>query len=813
MTDTHSQQGKPRKRWFRRLLWDLAALTLTGAVIVMGVYLLLQSQVPDVKALGDTHLQVPMRIFSKDGKLMGEFGDKRRDPVAFDQIPPLLVKAVLATEDARFYEHSGVDFFALARAAVAVIKTGRKSQGGGTVTMQVARNYFLTRKKTLRRKLIEILIALKIDNTFSKDKILSLYLNKIYFGSRAYGVAAAAEVYYGCKLNQLSLAQIAMIAGLPQAPSRNNPIRNPKAALERRHHVLDRMLELHDIDKAAYDVAMQEPVTATYHRLQIDLHAPYVAETVRQALRQRYGKAAYEMGIDAYTTIDSSQQLAAERALRKGLMAYTKRHGYAGPKAHLSVNEHDHWQESIRTYPDIPHFSVGVVTDLAERSAQVLLKKGDKITLSWDGLSWARPALPGGKRGKPPEKAADILKPGDVIRVQHIGEGENSTWTLSAVPVVQGALLALNPDTGAISAMVGGFDFKLSSFNRSLQAKRQPGSSFKPFIYSAALHSGLTLASMVNDAPVILEDSGENRYWRPENDTHQFYGPTTLQAGLTHSRNLVSIRLLQRMGIESTVNYVSRFGFDPRHVPHSLSLALGSAELTPLQLAQGYAVLANGGYRVPAHLFARVVMQDKLAWQFKAPRVGPSCWGADKDAEQACQKPVITPQNAYLMSQAMQDVVQHGTGRRARVLKRHDLSGKTGTTNKQVDAWFAGFNRHVVTVVWVGFDNMTSLHEYGAQAALPTWIDFMGAVLSGAPEAALPQPPGIVAVRINRKTGQVDNSKHAQTRLMYFRADKAPKPEDSDESDDEPVQPVEPQAPVLSTPEQETTTASDEDIF
>jgi len=811
MADQSSQPNKKRKSWVKRLLWDLAALVITCAVIVMGVYLLLQSQVPDVKALADTHLQVPMRIFSQDGKLMGEFGDKRRDPVAFDQIPPLLIKAVLATEDARFYEHSGVDLFALARAAVAVIKTGRKSQGGGTITMQVARNYFLTRKKTLRRKLIEIMIAIKIDNTFSKDKILSLYLNKIYFGSRAYGVASAAEVYYGRKLSELTLAQIAMIAGLPQAPSRNNPIRNPKAALERRHHVLDRMLELHDIDKAAYDEAMAAPVTAKYHRLQIDLHAPYVAESVRQALRKHYGKNAYEMGIDAYTTINSKQQLAAEAALRKGLVAYTKRHGYVGPKARLPVDDYDHWQERLATYPELPHFPVGVVIGVAQQSVQVLLKNGDEITIPWTGLSWARPALPDGKQGKLPEKADDILKPGDVIRVERSTDGAHASWSLSSIPVVQGALVALNPDTGAIQALVGGFDFKLSSFNRALQAKRQPGSSFKPFIYSAALHSGLTLASMVNDAPVILEDSGENQYWRPENDTHRFYGPTTLQDGLTHSRNLVSIRLLQRMGIEPTVNYVSRFGFDPDHLPHSLSLALGSAELTPLQLARGYSVLANGGYRVPVHLLSRVLMQDRLVWQFKASQVGPSCWGTQTEDAQGCYKAVITPQNAYLMSQAMQDVVQHGTGRRARVLKRHDLSGKTGTTNKQVDAWFAGFNRHLVTVVWVGFDSMKSVHEYGAQAALPIWIDFMGAALLGTPEESLPQPPGIVAVRINRQTGQVDNSKDAKTRLMYFRADKAPKADDSDDTEDDEVPDPSPEPAHLAPPKVESTT--EEDIF
>lgn len=811
MADQSSQAKKTHNSWVRRLLWDFAALVVMCAVIMMGVYLLLQSQVPDVKALADTHLQVPMRIFSQDGKLMGEFGDKRRDPIAFDQIPPLLIKAVLATEDARFYEHSGVDFFALARAAVAVIKTGRKSQGGGTITMQVARNYFLTRKKTLRRKLIEIMIAIKIDNTFSKDKILSLYLNKIYFGSRAYGVASAAEVYYGCKLHELTLAQIAMIAGLPQAPSRNNPIRNPKAALERRHHVLDRMLELHDIDKAAYDQAMAAPVTAKYHRLQIDLHAPYVAESVRQALHKHYGKNAYEMGIDAYTTIDSKQQLAAEAALQKGLMAYTKRHGYVGPKARLPVDDYDHWQERLATYPDVSHFPVGVVISVAQQSVQVLLKNGDEITIPWAGLSWARPALPNGKQGKLPEKADDILKPGDVIRVEQSSGGNNASWSLSSVPVVQGALVALNPDTGAIQALVGGFDFKLSAFNRALQAKRQPGSSFKPFIYSAALHSGLTLASMVNDAPVILEDSGENKYWRPENDTHRFYGPTMLLDGLTHSRNLVSIRLLQRMGVEPTVKYISRFGFDPDHLPHSLSLALGSAELTPLQLAQGYSVFANGGFMVPAHILSRVVMQDTLVWQFKAPQVGPSCWGVQTEATQACQKAVITPQNAYLMSQAMQDVVQHGTGRRARVLKRHDLSGKTGTTNKQVDAWFAGFNRHLVTVVWVGFDSMKSIHEYGAQAALPIWIDFMGAALSGTTEDSLPQPSDIVAVRINRQTGQVDSSKDAKTRLMYFRADKVPKADDSDDIEDDIVPDAPPEPAHSARPKGEST--AEEDIF
>ncbi len=791
MSQTSQKNKKPG--FFNRLLWVSGAGILIFSIFFMAIYVMLQGQLPDVSSLVDVHLQVPMRVYSRDGKLIAQFGDKRREPVIFSDIPPLLVKGVLATEDARFYEHSGVDVIGLARAALVMLKSGRKAQGASTITMQVARNFYLTRKKTFRRKFIEIMLAMKIDNTFSKDAVLSLYLNKIYFGNRAYGVGAAARVYYGLPLNKLDLAQMAMIAGLPQSPSRNNPIRNPHAAVVRRNHVLDRMFELHMITQEQHDKAYQAVITAKYHRQEIGLYAPYVAETVRRALFQRYGSKAYEKGIDAYTTIDTHQQEAAQKALKTGLINYSFRHGYPGPMGHLLLESYGHWLDSLATYPTILELPIGVVSVVLDHSVRVLLANGDSITIPWVGLSWAKPALPNHHYGRAPQQASDVVSVGDVIRVRHMKKAGKLTWILAPSPKVQGALVSLDPDTGGIHALVGGFNFKLSRFNRALQAQRQPGSSFKPFIYSSALNQGFTLASIINDAPVILKDTGENEYWRPENDTRRFYGPTTLQEGLTHSRNLVSIRLLQKMGIKPTIAYASRFGFDNKKLPHSLSLALGSGLVTPLQLAQGYAVFANGGFFTPAHLLTQVNMQGKPDWKYDTPKVGPACWpsanavksDSSSDSELSCDKPAITAQNAYLMTEALQDVIQHGTGRAARVLKRHDLSGKTGTTNKQLDAWFAGFNRHLVTVVWVGFDKMISLKEYGAQAALPIWIQYMKAALAGDPEEGLLQPEGIVAVRINKKTGQVDDVDNKNTRLMYFRSSHAPSADPSESTDND----------------------------
>ena len=602
----------------------------------------------------------------------------------------------------------------------------------------------------------EILLAIKIDQTFSKDKILELYLNKVYFGNRAYGIGAAAEVYYGKKPAQLTLPQMAMLAGLPQAPSRNNPLRRPKAALKRRNHVLARMLEVGFIDKVSYQRAIKAPITAKYHGRHVQLHAPYVAEMTRLALLQEYGEEVYEKGLTVYTTIESDKQNAANQSLRRGLMAYSKRHGYIKPKQHLGwpqLSSKAQWLAELNKLHPIDDVYPAVVAELDYQSVYAMMADQKTIKINWDGLQWAAPRLADGYRGQLPKRASNIVKPGDVIWIKRDNDNQ---WHLCQIPQVQGALVALNPQNGAIAALAGGFDYQFSHFNRAIQAQRQPGSAFKPFIYSAALAKGYTLASLINDAPVVMQDSGENMLWRPSNDTRRFYGPTRLRVGLTKSRNLVSIRLLRGMTVPFAIEYIRRFGFNIHKMPHTLSLALGSGVVTPMQLALGYSVFANGGYRVRPYYIARITNQDdELIYQAASPM----------------PQQVLTPQNAYLMTQVMHDVIQHGTGRAAKVLGRADLSGKTGTTNDKVDAWFSGFNSDLVATVWVGFDESTrSLHEYGAQAALPIWIDFMRNALKNQPEKTMAEPADIVSVRIDPKTGLLAHPDQSDAIFELFRA-------------------------------------------
>lgn len=749
-------------------------------VIVLGVvYTYMELQLPNVDVLKDVHMQVPLRVYTRNGKLITQYGTKRRIPVTLQQIPKQLVKAVLAVEDARYYSHPGVDFVSLVRAAKAVIKTGRKVQGASTITMQVARNFFLTRKKTYIRKVKEILLALKIDKELSKDKVLELYLNKVYFGNRAYGVAAAAQVYYGKRLNQLTLAQIAMIAGLPQAPSRNNPLRRPRAAIKRRNHVLKRMYEVGYITKKMYQKAIRAPITASYHGLRSQIRAPYIAEMVRQVMVSEYGKRAYEMGLKVYTTISAKLQIGANHALHKGLIAYSERHGYRGPVQYLGVPNIKllpKWQTILRKMPNVDQLLPAIVLIDKQQSVQALVATGDVIRIPWSGLAWARPALRHGWVGRKPEKASDVVKPGDLIWVSRDKKGR---WQLNQTPQVQGALISLNPQDGAVLALTGGFDYSLSNFNRVTQAQRQPGSNFKPFIYSAALAKGYTLASVINDAPVVIRDTGENRYWRPRNDTLKFYGPTRLRVGLTQSRNLVSIRLLQAIGVPYALNYIRRFGFDPTRLPHSLSLALGSGTVTPVQIALGYSVFANGGYRIVPYFIQKIEENNKIVFQADPTYACEICITQAHPPEDkiptSMAPQVLTPQNAYLITKALQGVIQTGTGRGARILKRTDIAGKTGTTNDKVDAWFSGFNNNIETTVWVGFDNLKPLHEYGSQAALPIWIDYMRVALRGTPEKTMPQPPKMVTVRIDPKNGMLANPGQANAIFEEFRKKHEPR--------------------------------------
>lgn len=705
---------------------SLMSLIFTGLIILGSFYIYMAIHLPEVSQLKEMQMQTPLQIFTIDGKFIGEFGEKKRIPVKLNQVPKLLVHAILDTEDQRYYEHKGVDFMSILRAAKAVYSSGKKSQGASTITMQVARNFFLNREKTYTRKINEILLAFKIDSTFSKEEILELYLNKIYMGERAYGVAAAAQIYYGKTLNELTLPQIAMLAGLPQAPSRENPISNPKLALERRNHVLLRMYTNQHISKSEYKAAVTAPVGTRHHELLPDVAAPYVAEMVRTELIDKFGEAIYDSGAKIYTTLEPRIQDAANKALRNGIIAYDRRHGYRGPEGRLRA-KHDRFaaEKQLRDIPVINNLHPAAVLSVSDQTIVAKLVDGNVITIDSDGFKWAHLS------------PINVLAPGNIIRVQKSAAG-SAHWELAQVPEIEGALVALNPNTGAIVALNGGFSYGQSNFNRVMQAERQAGSTFKPFIYSAALTKGYTLASVINDAPVVLNNPGSNDLWRPQNDTERFYGPTTLRTALIESRNLVSIRLLQAIEIPYAVDYISKFGFEPKNMPATPSLALGTGIVNPLQMTVGFAVFANGGKKVEPYFIDHIVDRN------------------GKTIFQAMPKPpqqVITQPNAYLMTDVLRDVINRGTARKASAMRRTDLAGKTGTTNDLVDAWFSGFNSDLVSTVWIGYDKPKTIYEHGAAAALPVWMEFMGGALAGKPEHTMAQPAGITSVRIDPATG------------------------------------------------------------
>lgn len=766
--------GSPKQSFIKTAFKTLFILSVSGAVFATILIIFLSTRLPAVETLKDVQLQVPLRIFTQDGKLMAEYGEKRRIPVTLDETPPLLINAILATEDHRFYKHGGVDWRGLTRAAVHLIATGTKGQGGGTITMQVARNFFLSRRKAYIRKLNEILLALKIERELSKKEILELYINKIFLGHRAYGVAAAAQAYYGKNLNELTLAQMAMIAGLPKAPSRLNPIANARRAKARRHHVLARMLHYGYIDEATFGKADSAPLTASYHGRRIDISAQYVAEEVRQSLVNEFGEDVYTKGYQVYTTLDSRLQQKAMDEVRKTLIEYDKRHGYRRAEAHIDLlNDfptQEQQLEKLRTYPLLGGLDVALVTDVGENDLDVLLKNGDHSQLAWDDIKWARRQFAPLKVGAWPKTAADIAKVGDVIRVQQ--EGDNR-YSLAQLPAIESALVSVNPNNGAIVALVGGFSFYKSKFNRVLQAERQPGSSFKPFVYAAALAKGMTAATIINDAPIVIDDPSSEQAWRPQNDNRHFYGPTRLRIGLIRSRNLVSIRLLQLIGIDYAIDYAKKFGFLNENLPRALSLALGTASVTPMQLTTGFSVLANGGFKINPYIIDHIDNSDGKALFQANPKT--ACYLCNETTTVANPaEAAISPQIAYLMTQLLQDTVKHGTGRRALALHRNDLAGKTGTTNDKHDVWFAGFNKNLVTTVWLGFDNPQPIGEYASQLALPLWIKFMGEALKNTPNATLSMPPGIVTAKIDRKTGLLAHSNRKNTIFEIFRKENAP---------------------------------------
>jgi penicillin-binding protein 1A len=818
--------------------WGLASLlglVLVGIITVMGAYLVIAPELPEVEKLKEVRLQVPLRVYSHEGLLLAEYGEKRRIPVSIEELPQAMVQAFLAAEDDRFYEHPGVDYQGVIRAGLNLVLTGKKTQGASTITMQVAKNFFLSPEKTYRRKIREMFLAFKIEKELTKDEILELYVNKIYLGNRAYGVGAAAQVYYGADVNSLTLPQIAMIAGLPKAPSRFHPIVNPERAQVRRDYVLSRMYGLGFIGKATYDESVAAPLTAGLHSPELEVSAPYVGEMVRAYMVEQYGDEAYNNGFNVYTTIRAELQASANHAIRKGLHDYDMRHGYRGVIGHVDLDmqsEIETWNDLLKAKGKIGELLPALVTKVENKRVEIYLGEERSEEIPWEGIAWARTYKNENSMGPEIKKAFEVVKPGDMVRVrwstvERIQEKEGKevktrepAWVLAQVPEVSGALVSLRADDGAILALTGGYDFYASKFNRAVQAQRQPGSSFKPFIYSAALDRDFTPASIINDAPVVFEDSALEGTWRPENYSGRFYGPTRLRVALTKSRNLVSIRLLRSIGIRYALRHAGKFGFDTSRLPADLSLALGSGTVTPMELARSYAVFANGGYLIEPYFIASIKGPEEEQIYSASPLgacekacqvneldsirleltdlpddivlpepttepVDESLVGEPLEDEIRVMDPaprVISAENAYQTVSMMKDVVRFGTGRKAMALGRNDLAGKTGTTNDQKDAWFSGYNADVVTTVWIGFDRLKPLgnREAGASAALPLWVDYMRSALDGIPERTLEQPDGLVTVRIDPENGLLAGPNTQSPIFETFRESLVPVEESQD---------------------------------
>lgn len=779
-------------------------LFIMAGIGVLVVWFTIVPSLPPVDSLKDLRLQVPLRIYSADHKLMAEIGEQRRRPLTLDEMPERLKLAFLAAEDDRFYQHPGVDWRGTTRAVwLYTLSMGRgRVPGGSTITQQVARRFFLSTDYSVTRKLREMLLAFKIERELDKDEILELYLNKEFLGHRAYGVAAAAQVYYGKTLPELSLAEMAMIAGLPKAPSRDNPISGPERAMIRRNWILGRMLELGHIDQNEHAQALTEPNTARFHGPEIELQSPWVAEMVRQDVVDRLGsEAAYNEGFVAFTTVQSGLQEAANRAIRDGLMAYDRRHGWRGAESRMDpglLDDAEAINDLLEPLRNVAGLVPAVVLASEEETAHLLLQDGTEIELELDSVQWARPFIDSNSTGPAPQTFSDILAAGDIVRVRQNETG----WQLAQIPQAEAALVSLDARTGEILALTGGLDFTHNQFNRVTQSLRQPGSAFKPFIYAAALDHGFTPATQVNDAPVVVDDPSLERAWKPTNFSQRFFGPTRLREAMVNSRNLVSVRLLMAMGIDSGRDYMGRFGFAPQRMPAGASMALGSASLTPLSVASGYAVFANGGYAIePRYLYAVIDSTGHIIHEpqplvlcsdcaeIPPPNAAPLAAAMDEeetappllrpqlavaqeagaaspvqeDNEEPIGPPrprlseaVLDPAVAWLIDSMMSDVITRGTGRRAQELGRSDLAGKTGTTNGFRDTWFAGYGGGLVTVVWLGMDDYQTLgrQEQGGRTALPLWVDFMGSALDDRPETERPLPIGLTRALIDPATGQ-----------------------------------------------------------
>jgi penicillin-binding protein 1A len=708
---------------------------LLSILLVVGVAMVVAyPNLPDISDLADYKPKLPLRIFTADGQLMGEFGEERRNLTPIKDIPDVMKNAVLSIEDNRFYQHGGVDYLGILRAGVANI--GRvKSQGASTITMQVARNVYLSSEKTYTRKIYEILLTYKLEHMLTKDQILEIYMNQIFLGNRAYGFASAAETYFGKSLKDITIAEAAMLAGLPKAPSAYNPISNPKRARSRQLYIIERMEDNGYITATQAKAAKAEPLSLRTSGDKRTLHAEYVAETVRQMVFAQYGQDTYTRGLNVYTTVQSTEQIAAYKALRQGIMDFERRQIYRGPEKFVELppdpkKMEDAIDDALEDHPDNGDLMSAVVLDASPRKVLVVRQNGEQITITGDGL---KPAQSGLSEKAPPAKQ---LRKGAVVRIVQMPKGG---YEITQLPEVEGAFVAITPQTGAIRALVGGFDFAKNKFNHVTQAWRQPGSSFKPFIYSASLEKGFTPATVINDAPLFF-DAGVTggQPWEPKNYDGTFDGPMTMRKGLAKSKNMISIRILQSVGARNAQEWIGRFGFDEEKHPAYLTMALGAGSVTPMQMATGYSVFANGGYRVQPHLITRITdYKDRVLVDSPPPTQ------AD-DAQRA-----ISPRNAYVMTSLLQEVTRSGTAARAQAtLRRPDIYGKTGTTNDSMDAWFAGYQPNLAAVVWIGYDTPRKLgdRETGGGLSLPVWISFMETALRGVPVAEPAVPEGLVNV-------------------------------------------------------------------
>ncbi|KAB0304740.1 PBP1A family penicillin-binding protein [Vibrio fortis] len=807
---------------------------ILGVSTIFGFYYYVKPELPDVATLRDVELQTPMQVFSQDGKLISQFGEKRRNPVSYDEIPRHLVEALIATEDSRFYDHPGIDPIGITRAAIVVAMSGSAKQGASTITQQLARNFFLSNEKKIMRKIKEIFIAIHIEQLLSKEEIMELYVNKIFLGHRSYGFGAAARVYFGKDLPDLTLSEIATLAGMPKAPSTMNPIYSLERATNRRNVVLGRMLDEKYITQEEYDEARAEELVSKYHGAEIELSAPYVAEVARAWMVERYGEDAYTSGMKVYTTVDSTLQDAANRAAITNLLNYDERHGYRGAEKVLWQTEQAAWEQEqivkhLRSQPTYGDLTPAVVTKVDAQSAHVWVKNQGEGVIEWQGMNWARKFLTDDRQGPAPSNAKEILAVGEQIWVRseaisgkeatteeseeatEIANAAPTNWRLSQVPNANTAFVAMNPDNGAVLSMVGGFNFVHNKFNRATQSIRQVGSGIKPFIYSAAIDKGLTLASLINDAPINQWDKSQGTAWRPKNSPPTYVGPTRLRIGLAQSKNVMAVRVLREVGLDDTRNYLTRFGFDIDEVPRSETIALGAGSLTPMKVAQGYSVFANGGYYVEPFYISRVespfgdvefeaspkvVCHQDCETTLESDPIADEFAEQDVDAETQYAPQVISEQNAFLVREMLYSNIWgggnwregtgwNGTGWRAQPLKRRDIGGKTGTTNDSKDTWYSGYGPGIVATVWVGFDNhnrnlgrtknnsnlgknQITGAEAGAKTAQPAWVDFMGLALKDVPAQRKDIPEDIVRVRIDRDTGLLTNKSDGSSMFEYF---------------------------------------------